>query len=216
MTRDREHPVRNFNDSLLRHQKPATAQGQALQDELVDFFVADTMVGYWCRVGSLALTHTRTDIFGAVAIWDQRLRSSPCAAHRLQRFTLMRHLSRPQQLASVLSLCSSPSPDVDAHAALVATTTVGFGSLPVKLTVSRCCRLCRTRRDHISWLRFFPCAAHRLQRFYCSCGTCRDHNSWLRFSPSSPSPDVDAHAALVATTTVGFGSLPVKLTVSRC
>ena len=30
------------------------------------------MVGYWCRVGSLALTHTRTDIFGAVAIWDQR------------------------------------------------------------------------------------------------------------------------------------------------
>ena len=34
--------------------------------------VADPMVGYWCRVGSLALTHTRTDIFGAVAIWDQR------------------------------------------------------------------------------------------------------------------------------------------------
>ena len=33
---------------------------------------ADPMVGYWCRVGSLALTHTRTDIFGAVAIWDQR------------------------------------------------------------------------------------------------------------------------------------------------
>ena len=34
--------------------------------------LADPMVGYWCRVGSLALTHTRTDIFGAVAIWDQR------------------------------------------------------------------------------------------------------------------------------------------------
>ena len=33
---------------------------------------ADPMVGYWCRVGSLALTHTRTVIFGAVAIWDQR------------------------------------------------------------------------------------------------------------------------------------------------
>ena len=32
--------------------------------------LADPMVGYWCRVGSLALTHTRTDIFGAVAIWD--------------------------------------------------------------------------------------------------------------------------------------------------
>ena len=29
--------------------------------------IADPMVGYWCRVGSLALTHTRTDIFGAVA-----------------------------------------------------------------------------------------------------------------------------------------------------
>ena len=34
--------------------------------------LADPMVGYWCRVGSVALTHTRTDIFGAVAIWDQR------------------------------------------------------------------------------------------------------------------------------------------------
>ena len=34
--------------------------------------LVDPMVGYWCRVGSLALTHTRTDIFGAVAIWDQR------------------------------------------------------------------------------------------------------------------------------------------------
>ena len=34
--------------------------------------LADPMVGYWCRVGSQALTHTRTDIFGAVAIWDQR------------------------------------------------------------------------------------------------------------------------------------------------
>ena len=34
--------------------------------------------------------------------------------------------------------------------------------------------------------------------------------------PSSPSPDVDAYAAPVATTTVGFGSLPVKLIVSRC
>ena len=34
--------------------------------------IADPMVGYWCRVGSLALTHSRTDIFGAVAIWDQR------------------------------------------------------------------------------------------------------------------------------------------------
>ena len=33
--------------------------------------LADPMVGYWCRVGSLALTHTRTDIFGAVAILDQ-------------------------------------------------------------------------------------------------------------------------------------------------
>ena len=32
--------------------------------------VADPMVGYWCRVGSLALTHTRTDIFDAVAILD--------------------------------------------------------------------------------------------------------------------------------------------------
>ena len=38
-----------------------------------------------------------------------------------------------------------------------------FGSLPVQLTVSRCCRLCRTRRDHNSWLRFSPCEAHRLQ-----------------------------------------------------
>ena len=34
--------------------------------------LTDPIVGYWCRVGSLALTHTRTDIFGAVAIWDQR------------------------------------------------------------------------------------------------------------------------------------------------
>ena len=40
--------------------------------ELTPFFFADPMVGYWCRVGSLALSHTRTDIFGAVAIWDQR------------------------------------------------------------------------------------------------------------------------------------------------
>ena len=46
--------------------------------------------------------------------------------------TLMPYLSRPQQLASVLSLCSSPS-------------------------------LCRTCRDHNSWLRFSPCEAHRLQ-----------------------------------------------------
>ena len=40
--------------------------------EMLDAMVANPMVGYWCRVVSLALTHTRTDIFGAVAIWDQR------------------------------------------------------------------------------------------------------------------------------------------------
>ena len=34
--------------------------------------LTDPMVGYWCRVGSPALTHTRTDIFGAVAILVQR------------------------------------------------------------------------------------------------------------------------------------------------
>ena len=48
--------------------------------------LADPMVGYWCRVGSLALTHTRTDIFGAVAIWDQRRTMLSiffcCPAHR--------------------------------------------------------------------------------------------------------------------------------------
>ena len=40
--------------------------------EFLKYLLADAMVGYWCRVGSQALTHTRTDIFGAVAIWDQQ------------------------------------------------------------------------------------------------------------------------------------------------
>ena len=47
--------------------------------------LADPMVGYWCRVGSLALTHTRTDIFGAVAICGSAANNAQhfcCPAHR--------------------------------------------------------------------------------------------------------------------------------------
>ena len=46
--------------------------------------LADPMVGYWCRVGSLALTHTRTDIFGAVHL-PFGISGEQCSAFLLSR-----------------------------------------------------------------------------------------------------------------------------------
>ena len=52
----------------------------------------------------------------------------------------------------------------------------------VKLTFSRCWRLCRTCRNDNSWLRFSPVKL-TVSRCWRLCGTFRDHNNWLRFSP---------------------------------
>ena len=96
--------------------------------------------------------------------------------------TLMPHLSRPQQLASVLSLCSSLSP---------------------VLTLVTC-------RDHNSWLRFSPCAAHRLQML-----TLMRHLS----RPQLWSSPCEAHClqmlTLVLVATRGCGRRVFDICVSR-
>ena len=70
------------------------------------------MVGYWCRVGSLALTHTRTDIFGAVAIWDQRR-------------TMLNGSTATGSVPLILALGSAPSGSGGPSSA------VGLTSLPI-------------------------------------------------------------------------------------
>ena len=66
------------NDEVVKEAETVVVEGEAVDFPEVDFdrkdeatlrdvvteevLVADPMVGYWCRVGSLALTHTHNDV----------------------------------------------------------------------------------------------------------------------------------------------------------